>query len=162
VLGFIRGQFPSAAAVVAPAPKPPVALVAMLLVTLLGITAAATLPACATARPVASTGVTAFLDREAQHFDAQLLADATNLAKAPVEKRISGSGTAGTAAIKADVAQIMGDLRKCAIAGALAILTAPPPASTPGTAVALSSANSPPIDGLALRAAFSAARGELG
>lgn len=163
VLGFIRGQTPIAAAVAAPPPKPPIAPVAMLLIALLGVSAAATLPACATARPVATTGVSAFLDCEDQHFDAKLMADAVNLAKATVESWISGAGTVSAEAIKADVAPIKSDLGKCAIAAAIAAMTSTPAASTPGTAVsALTAAGPPPADASALRAAFAAARGELG
>jgi hypothetical protein len=168
VLAFVRGQIPARAAVAAPPDKSPVAPVAMLLVMLLGVAAATTLPACATVRPVASSGVSAFLDCEAQHFDAQLMTDATTLAKAIVVKWVSGTGTADTASIKSDLAPFKSDLGKCAIAAAIAVLTSPPPAPPPGTTVSALMAFGPGptgptiTDGLALRVAFSAARADLG
>ena len=109
------------------------------------------------ARQTASVGVVAALDCEAAHLDAQMLADATTLASAEVQRWIGGGKAASTDAIKADLAPIKSDLGRCAITAALAAATVLV-TSTPGTAVSALAVGDP----MATRAAFSVAARVLG
>jgi hypothetical protein len=156
VLAWWRGR---QAGVVPATTKPPASsgTAALLALVVLGLGAAA-LPACATARPAVATGAVTFLDCEDGHLDAQALADAKAFAAAEVQHWIAGGVAPSSDAIRADLAPISSDLGRCAIAAALAAVTAAAPAASLSARVA----SAAPPDGLGLRSAFAAARAELG
>jgi hypothetical protein len=83
------------------------------------------------ARQRISAGVGAFIDCEAEHIDAGLLAEAKAVSKSAVQRWISGDGSIDTAGIKAEAAPLKSDLMRCGFIGALAAL-ANPPAPLPG------------------------------
>jgi len=114
-------------------------------------------PACSSWRARTTAGVSAFIDCESPHIDAQLLADATALSKVAVMAAISGDGHADTAQLKADAAPLKSDLLRCGFAAAVAALATPVP-KQPGAPAAAGVE----VDGVQLRAAFAGARGELG
>lgn len=139
-----------------PAPKPPLAPVAMLAVLLLGAGSLSGL-SCAEVRPRGAAAVGAFLDCEAGTLPADTLADAVALATSAVMNAISGSGRIDAGKLGADVAGLKTDLGRCALAAAVAAL-ATPKAPLPGAPASSALA----IDGRALRSAFTAARSSSG
>jgi plasmid stabilization system protein ParE len=86
--------------------------------------AAVTLVACAGAREKGTAGAEAFIDCMAPDVSAAL-PDLVPLAKSAVLKWISGDGHVDTAGIRADAVGIRGNLGKCALATAIAILSMP-------------------------------------
>jgi acid phosphatase family membrane protein YuiD len=112
--------------------------------------------ACVSRAQVAS-GAAAGLNCEAPNIKA-LVVDVIPLAIAEIEKWISGSGSVDKAGLKADLAAITGDLPKCALDAAVAILTAPPAPAKPGAPISAAMA----VDRAGLRAAYAEVRGELG
>lgn len=118
--------------------------------------AALSLTACETARERAGTGVAALIDCEAPHLKAAV-AELVPLAKLAVLRLISGTGMVDTEALCRAGAAIVGDLGRCALASAIAILTAP---AGPGQTVIAQPLQVP--DPGALRLAFESVRGDWG
>jgi hypothetical protein len=85
--------------------------------------------ACGSAKPALGTGAVTFLNCEDGHLDAQSLADAKAFAAAEVQHWLTGGAAPSSDAIRADLAPIRSDLGKCAIAAALAAVTAVQPAA---------------------------------
>lgn len=113
---------------------------------------------CASTKYRAGEGAVAFLDCESPHVDAQLLADAKLVARAAVEKLLSGEGTIDTSALKADAKPLKTDLMKCAFDAVLAAITAKPEAPAPDAPMARTRA----VDPAQISAAWAQVRGELG
>lgn len=108
-------------------------------------------------RAQVSSGAGAGLNCEAPNIKA-LVVDVIPLAIAELQKWISGSGAVDKTGLKADLAAITGDLPKCALDAAVAILTAPPAPAKPGAPSSAAMA----VDRAGLRAAYAEVRGELG
>lgn len=107
-------------------------------------------------------GLVAALDCEAAHLDAELLADATQLAGATVQRWFgdqSATDDEARAKIKADLAPLKSDLVRCAIAGAVAAIVHRP-AQPQGLVTSALSAPGP--DPELVRLEIQAAARELG
>ncbi len=115
-----------------------------------GVVIMALAVSCAGTRPRVAAGSEAFIDCMAPDV-ADSLPDLVPLAKSALMRWISGTGELDASGIKADMAKIKGNLGKCALATAIAILSEPVPA---GLTARTSS-------GPQLGAAFQAARREL-
>lgn len=114
-------------------------------------------PSCATARDHAATGVGALIDCEAPNLKAAV-SELVPLAEQAVLSAIGGDGKVDTSKLRAAAHGILGDLGRCALASAIAILAAPS-ASSGNTVIAVR-----PLvpDPGALRAAFESVRGDWG
>lgn len=157
---LVRAAAPSSAA----GTKAPIG-VAVLALVVLGLGAASSLTACAagsTARQDAAAGIVAALNCEASSIDPAALADARGFAEAKVQAWISGASPADLAGLKAkilaDLRPVKSNLGRCAVAGALAVITA---IAAPAPGVATSALVAGPDPAL-VRAAFGGAARELG
>jgi len=123
----------------------------------LTILALSTLPACDTARDLATVGVGAMIDCQDDNLRAAV-EELVPLATQAVLAAVSGDGRhVDTARIRAAASALKSDLGRCALATAVAILSAP---RTPKPGAPQSAGLE--VDGGALRAAFEQVRGELG
>lgn len=126
---------------------------ALLLVVGLGVVQ----PACASPRATATVGVAALVDCQAPHLRAAA-AELVPMAVQAILRLVSGTGRIDTAAFLAALGGITSDAGRCAVAAAIAILTAP--ATTPSPAAI--AAGAPPADPEELRAAFESVRASWG
>lgn len=118
---------------------------------------ASTQLACDTGRARAAAGVGAFLQCEAPHVDANLLAEAKRVMIDAVGKWISGDGHTDTAGLKSAAGPLKSDLMRCAFDGAVAALATPAP-KNPSAPLAAGLE----VDGAELRAKAAVIRAELG
>lgn len=126
-------------------------------ITSFGICIALALTGCETARDRAASGVGALIDCEAPNIKAAV-AELVPLASQAIKSWISGDGKVDTAKMRAACAGIVGDLGRCVMASAVAILTAPAPS---GGQTVIAQPLTVPDPG-ALRAAFEDVRVDWG
>lgn len=117
----------------------------------IGIVVMALAVSCAGTRGRVATGSEAFIDCMAPDI-ADSLPDLVPLAKSALMRWIGGTGEVDASGIKDDMAKIKGNLGKCALATAIAVLSDPAPAGLSARA----------SSGPQMGAAFQAARRELG
>lgn len=129
---------------------------APLVVCLVGIGAIVAASACETARDRAATGVGTLIDCEADNLRGAVT-ELVPLAKLAVLRLIDGAGKVDTNKLRDAGSKIVGDLGRCALATAIAVLTAPAPA---GQSVIVQPLLVP--DPGALRAAFESTRSDWG
>lgn len=156
-LSWIRGRPPGPPTDTVPAKPDGVTsgTIGILAVLLLG--AGLTLqPGCA-ARQRGAAGAEAYLDCEAPALH-DAIADTASWAKDRIVSLILGSGKPDYSRLREAMGYLKSDVGKCAYAAAIAALTYQPPAGV--TEQALS--GGPVVDKAALRAAFVAARADLG
>lgn len=127
-----------------------------ILVSLFGISAL-WLTACETVRDRAGAGTSALIDCEAPNLRAAV-AELVPIFKLAVLKLIGSDTKVDTDKLRAACAQLVGDLPRCAMVSAIAILTAPAPA---GGQTVIAGPLAVPDPG-ALRLAFEAARQDWG
>jgi hypothetical protein len=121
------------------------------------IIASLLLCSCETVRDRAATGVGVFVDCEAPNLRAAV-AELVPLAKLAVLRLISGDGKIDTTKLRAAAAGMVGDLPRCALATAVAVMAAPAPSM--GASVLAVPLFVP--DPGALRLAFEAVRADWG
>ncbi len=158
ILDHVRSQRASATVLVARAPQIGRARLLVqcgLALSGLALLVAAIL-ACGARQRIAA-GAGAFLDCEAPHVDAQMLADAKVITTSAVEKWISGAGTIDTEGLRADAVPLKTDLMRCAMDAAIAALLTPTPVQPGGPAAAPMT-----VDAAQIRLAWRSVRSELG
>jgi hypothetical protein len=109
------------------------------------------------ARQRTAAGVVAFLECEAPHVDAELLAEAKGVAIAAADQWISGSGHTDLAKLRAAARPLKSDLMRCALDGAIAALLTPT-----ATLADAPQSEARAIDTGELAASWRTIRGELG